>query len=677
MLELVLAGGLITFSPSRDGVTRIEIDCAQRAERPINRLLFGKFTEHLGRNIYNGMWAQILQNASFADWSYFRPLWARAAREGRTSDYPMDRVLAAYERGLACWWLPYGEPGATYLLDWVAPFSGETSQRIVAPPSGAETGVAQVVYLPAHRVSAYTATLHARGQAGALRVSLVKEDAQETLASAIVKGIHEDWASFEAKLTVPEGALRRGERVEFRVGLVGGGRVHLDQVFLFPDDHISGFDPDVVRLLRESSLPLLRYPGGNFASGYHWKDGVGPIRRRPVRLNRAWSMAEPNHVGTDEFMAFCAAVGCEPMICVNAGDGAPQEAAQWVEYCNGGPDTEFGRMRAENGHTEPYGVRYWEIGNELYGAWQIGHCTPEEYAERYEAFRRAMLAADPGLLLIANGQSLAWNGPLVERKGGIVRSLSLHTLTGGGARRQTDAEKVFRALMGYTATYDHLLQALREQAARTIPDPKVAITELQVFTNVPHLPTNATQTESLFLAGILHSALRQGDLVELITHSALVNHGGGLRKERETVYPNPVHWVSHLYGNLPDATLVRTATSGETFDAEVEGLPKVTGAPLLDAVGALSQDGSRLIVLAINRDPSRAVEAVVQVEGFTPAGITEAQTVAGEGYTSRNTYDHPDAVRLERSEVQVEGPAFKVTFPPHSVTALTLKRKRE
>ncbi len=673
MLELVLAGGLITFSPSRDGVTRIEIDCSRRAERPINRLLFGKFTEHLGRNIYNGMWAQVLQNPSFVDWSYFRPIWARE-REGRASDYPMDRVLAAYERGLGCWWLPYGEPNATYLLDWVAPFSGETSQRIFAPPSGVETGVAQVVYLPAHRIRAYTATLHARGQAKALRVSLVKEGAQETLAEAVVQGVGEDWASFEARLTVPEGALRRGERVEFRVGLVGGGRVHLDQVFLFPDDHISGFDPDVVRLLRESRLPLLRYPGGNFASGYHWKDGVGPVHRRPVRLNRAWSMVEPNHVGTDEFMAFCAAVGCEPMICVNAGDGAPQEAAQWVEYCNGGPGTEFGRMRAENGHPEPYDVRYWEIGNELYGAWQIGHCTPEEYAERYEAFRKAMLAVDPGLLLIANGQSLAWNAPLVERKGGIVRSLSLHTLTGGGARRQTDAEAVFRALMGYTATYDLLLQALREQAARTVPDPRIAITELQVFTNVPHLPTNATQTESLFLAGVLHSALRQGDLVELVTHSALVNHGGGLRKERETVYPNPVHWVSHLYGNLPEAALVRTATSGETFDAEVEGLLKVTGAPLLDAVGALSQDGGSLILLAINRDPSRSIEAAVQVEGFTPAAIAGAQTVAGEGYMSRNTYDHPDAVSLERSEVQVEGPTFKVTFPPHSITALTLSR---
>ena len=485
---------LFSFMPSTDDKARIQVDCTWRADRPINRLLFGKFTEHLGRNIYNGMWAQILQNSSFADWSYFSPLWNQA-QSRHASEFPLDRMLAAYECGLACWWLPYGSAAATYLIDWVEPFNSATSQRIEIPAAAPETGIAQAIYLPAHRIRSYTASFHARGQTDSLHISLLEENTGATLARATVEGIDSEWKSFSAQLTIPQESLAPGTRVEFRIGLVDGSRIWLDQVFLFPDDHISGFDPDIIHLLKESKLPLLRYPGGNFVSGYHWMHGIGPLHQRRVRANPAWATIESNHVGTDEFMAFCRAVDCEPMICVNAGNGTPEEAASWVEYCNGSTATPNGQRRAENGHPEPYDVRFWEIGNEIYGGWQIGHCTAEEYAERYTAFRRAMLAVEPDIQLIANGQTLDWNRPLVERKGDQVRSLSLHTLIGGQAREEQDPEAVYRALMAYTTQYDEQLRQLRHQASTTIADVSIAITELQVFTNVPHLPTNATQTE--------------------------------------------------------------------------------------------------------------------------------------------------------------------------------------
>jgi len=360
---------LFVSIPSEDGTARISVDCARRADRPITRLLFGKFTEHLGRNIYSGMWAQILQNSSFADWSFFRHVWNWARNRHHAADFPLDQMLAAYERGLACWWLPYGSETAEYLIDWTDPFNSDTSQRLIVPPGVPETGVAQTVYLPVHRVRSYTASFHARGRAGALRISIVDEKSRKTLADSTVENLGSAWQPFAAKLAIPKGALFPGTRVEFRLGLVGAGQVWLDQVFLFPDDHVSGFDPDVVRRCREARLPLLRYPGGNFASGYHWTHGIGPLHKRRVRPNPAWPVIEPNHVGTDEFMAFCRAADCEPMICVNAGSGTPQEAARWVEYCNGDTSTHNGNLRAQNGHPEPYDVRYWEIGNELYGGW--------------------------------------------------------------------------------------------------------------------------------------------------------------------------------------------------------------------------------------------------------------------------------------------------------------------
>ena len=665
---------LFSSIPSTNDEARIQVDCTRRADHPLNRLLFGKFTEHLGRNIYNGMWAQILQNSSFADWSYFSPMWNRAQSRHAT-EFPLDRMLAAYERGLACWWLPYGSASATYLIDWVEPFNSATSQRIEVPAAAPETGIAQAIYLPAHRMHSYTASFHARGKTNSLHISLIEEHTGATLASATVEGIDSEWKSFSAQLTIPEESLAPGTRVEFRIGLVDGSRIWLDQVFLFPDDHISGFDPDIIHLLKESKLPLLRYPGGNFVSGYHWIDGIGPLHQRQVRANPAWATIESNHVGTDEFMAFCRAVDCEPMICVNAGNGTPEEAAGWVEYCNGNTATPNGAQRAENGHPEPYDVRFWEIGNEIYGGWQIGHCTAEEYAERYTAFRRAMLAVEPDIQLIANGQTLDWNRPLVERKGDQVRSLSLHTLIGGQAREEQDPEAVYRALMAYTTRYDEQLQQLRDQASTTIADASIAITELQVFTNVPHLPTNATQTESLFLAGIIHSALRQDNLVEMITHSALVNHGGGLRKEREIAYANPVHWVSHLYGNLPAAFVVRSIVEGPTFAAAIEGIATGEDFPVLDVVATLSAAEDQLILLVINRHPCESVSTTIEIEGFTPASQAEVQSVSGDGYMAKNTWEEPDAVRLERSLIAVDGTAPQLTFAPHSVTALTLVRR--
>ncbi len=661
------ADPLIQIKPT-DSEARVFIDCNRKADKPINRNLFGKFTEHLGRNIYNGMWAQILENTSFADWSFFSQVWTPDA--DRLKDPDIERHRSAYEKGIAYRWLPCGSEDATYLIDWLNPYNSCTSQKITVP--GSEAGIRQSIYLPAHRTLGYTASFYARGQAESIRISLAKASSGQVLEEADVTGLTDDWSAYTADLQLPADSLERGEPVEFRISLPNRGQVWIDQVFLFPDDHLSGFDPDVIRMLKESRLPLLRYPGGNFVSGYHWRDGIGPLERRPVLPNPAWPIIEPNHVGTDEFIDFCRAVGCEPLICVNAGNGTPQEAADWVEYCNGGTDTPNGALRAEYGHPEPHNIRYWEIGNELYGRWQIGHCTPEEYAERYEAFHAAMLRVDPELLIIANGQSLEWNKPLVKRKGKIVRSLSLHTLTGGGARREKDAEAVYLSLMGYIASYDDKLEELKAQAAPYNPDVKIAVTEHQIMCGVPHLPTNATQAESLYLSGALHSAMRQGDLVEMFTHSALVNHGGGLKKEREIVYPAPVHWVSYLYGNLPEATLVHSLTSSPTFTANIKSIMTESNLPYIDALAAVSDNG--LIILAQNRHPTEEIEITCELSNFDPANTAELQTIAGESYMSRNDRNSPNEVAIDMREIPIGGSNFKISLSPHSVNAVMINQ---
>ncbi|MCP5109506.1 MAG: hypothetical protein GY953_01585, partial [bacterium] len=299
-----------------------------------------------------------------------------------------------------------------------------------------------------------------------------------------------DWGRHSLALEVDRTGIPKGAPLLIRIELLTPGTVSLDQVFLFPEDNLDGFDPDIVSMLKESRLPLLRFPGGNFVSGYHWEDGIGDVNSRPTRTNPAWGGFEPNHVGADEYMKLCQRIGAEPLICVNAGNGTAREAANWVEYLNGSTETKYGALRASNGHPEPYNIKLWEIGNELYGKWQVGYCTPEEYAARYAAFHKAMSAVDPTIRFQAIGQSEEWIAPLLRSSPGIVETLAIHELPGGGTPADAPPDEVFEELMANIETFRAKLLGLAARMRDAGLTPKLAITEAQIFTNKRTLPTN-------------------------------------------------------------------------------------------------------------------------------------------------------------------------------------------
>jgi len=657
----------------------IEVFPARRAVERVSRLLYGKFCEHLGSNIYNGIWAQVLRNPGFEPWRLFGND-AQIAHKlaGLEREFQVKGLAASQKRGVAFPWAPCGQGEATFEQDKQEPFNSETSQRIevTSLPKDATAGVAQPLCLPLHRTRDYEFRIAFRGRRGGedLVVALRRGTPDgERLDGVIFRELPNRWLRSKARLVIPEGRYERGEVFFLTIALPSPGTVWLDEAELFPADHVGGFDPDAVRLWREGRLPILRYPGGNFASGYHWQDGVGPREKRRTTFNRAWNQPEPNHVGTDEFMAYCRAVGCEPFICVNAGDGTPEEAAAWVEYCNGAPTTRYGRLRADNGHPEPYGVRVWQVGNEIWGNWQIGHCSREEYAERYERFHKAMKAADPTIHIIACGQDLNWNEPLVTRKGKLVESVSIHSLMGGGLRNTNDALGAFESLMAYPTAYEAVLDALRKQMAPHVAKPTIAITELQLFTNQPQLPNNSEIAEALFLAGIIHTAIRTGGLVELITHTANMNHGGGLRKNREIVYPNPVYFTSKLYATQPGVWPVGIRVTTPTADVPARGgLPAVPQSPYLDAIALLAEAGDALVLLVVNRHPDKAIPATIRLNAFAARPEAGVQTIRGTGYRDRNTWQEPERVRLHDETRRLGGQPF--SFDPCSVTALTFRK---
>jgi alpha-N-arabinofuranosidase len=210
----------------------------------------------------------------------------------------------------------------------------------------------------------------------------------------------------------------------------GRGRVWVDQVSLMPGDAVDGVRADVFQRIKAVRPGFLRWPGGNVAQDYHWMWGIGPRDERTTWTNLSWgNELEPSDFGTDEYLQFCHNLGATPTLVVNVdGRGATaQEAVAWVEYVNGSADSHYGALRAQNGHPQPYAVKYWEVGNEIYGGWVRGHSDAQTYARNFNRYQTAMRAVDPGIKLIAVGDNdLNWDRTVLEIAGQNLDYLALH-----------------------------------------------------------------------------------------------------------------------------------------------------------------------------------------------------------------------------------------------------------
>jgi alpha-L-arabinofuranosidase len=688
--------------------TRAElaVDVSMHSDRPISPLLYGKFCEHLGGNIYNGMDAQIVRNPTFGSWpfgggdapdgGYVASLGVEEARKVLSHRLEawcvqdVERLVEAYEDSGALLWHRIGPRERVRLSPDIGP-NGCRAQRVEILGEGSSCGIGQWLYLP-HRTRGYEFRVVARAAEpveATLSLASAGAGAGPEIAAAPAKlSIGADWTVVTGRLTLPAGGADDGPWV---LGLVAptGANVVLARVLLRPDDHLDGADPDIIARLREAHLPLLRWPGGNFVSGYHWSDGVGPADLRPTRTNPAWACLETNLFGTDEFLAFCRNVGCEALICVNAGTGTPAEAAAWVEYCNGSPETPMGRRRAENGHPQPYSVRYWEVGNELYGRWQVHWTTPGGYADRYCRFAEAMRTADPSMRLLAcgHGSGTDWDRTLIERAGKDLRCITHHVLMGGEVDEAVGGEDVFHAFL---ASPGGIVAGYRANAERMgaagVEEPRVAVTELQMFAHRPHrpgqaqtapIPTPATISEALYDALFLHEFIRAGDLVELFTHTGTVNHGGGLRKTRERVWANPAHYGHVLGVALAGATpvAVRLVCGTVSSRRAVGPLAPAEEMPVLDALAALSEDGASLLVMLVHRSATTgAVSLTLDLGDFPAAGSAEVVQLAGESFADENTPEEPERISPKQSTLPVTKGRAELVVPPFSLTRLRFSR---
>jgi len=369
------ARGQITVSEPIPKTVTLDINAAAPLGDAIPRTIFGTFLEPIGNSTYNGLWAEILENPSFE-----AGLWSPQKISDMLHDRP--ELRQAGDLGIPPPWEPLdARQGNRYEVHDGDAANSFQSLRVFAVP-GEPTGIRQKVYLPIHRTLTYEASFYAKHLSGATAVTLALRirDSGEVIASQEVHADSPDWKKYSVNLSVPEGKLHRLDPADFVVQLPGDERVELDQLSLMPADAIDGLDPDAVAMAKAMNTPLVRF-GGNFTSSYHWTDGVGPRDKRISMLNNSWGIPEYNTFGTDEFLNFCRLIGAQPQVALNLGSGTAQEAADWVRYVNQ--------------HWSIHSGLLWELGNELWGNWNLGYPTRDQLAQRTLDFSKAIRSVDP------------------------------------------------------------------------------------------------------------------------------------------------------------------------------------------------------------------------------------------------------------------------------------------
>ena len=445
-----------------------------------------------------------------------------------------------------------------------------------------------------------------------------------------------------------------------------------------------GFRADVIEALKKIRTPVVRWPGGCFASAYHWKDGVG---KRTAVFDKAWRVEEPNTFGTDEFVEFCRAVGAEPYICTNAGSGTAEEMSDWVEYCNLREAGPWARMRRENGYPEPHNVRYWSIGNENYGSWEIGAKSAEEWARYVTEAAKMMRRPDAEIQLsAASTPLLEWNTKMLEQAGRHLDWISIHQYCVRGTPSYETCVAAIGRAEKTIGKAEHILGALDllgkirisfdewnlrgwHHPSFVAPDPNLSERDEN------DVNSTYTMADAVFTGAFLNTCLRHCRTVGMANFSPVVNTRGAIFTHSEGIVLRSTYHVFDLYANHTSAevldTLVRTPTYSVTHDGG-----ETVDVPIIDAVATLDRDRGRLDVTIVNSHEDRPADCEIELRGARAEGEATLRTVCGDSADSYNDIDRPEDVRLVSQTLRVQPERFTVSLPPHSVSALELTAGR-
>ena len=440
-----------------------------------------------------------------------------------------------------------------------------------------------------------------------------------------------------------------------------------------------GFRKDVMDAARGLGVSILRWPGGNFASGYNWKDGIGPKNQRPVRADLAWHALESNRFGTDEFLRYAERIGAEPYICINLGLGSIDDARHWVEYTNETRDTAWARARRQNGRAEPWNVKYWALGNEIDGPWQLGHKSAEEYSRVALEAAKAMRAVDRDIKLIASGSSnygasadwIGWNRTVLNTLRNTIDYIAIHTYI---ANRENDFER----FMAWSQTIDRYIDVtagLIRQAQATQQNPRpfyIAYDEWNVWYRTGEkegLEEIYNFEDALAMGLFFNSFFRHADVVKMANLAQMVNVIAPMMTNKDGLFLQPTYFPIAEYSKQRGNTAVDAWVSAPTYRVG-------TRPPLgyLDVSASFNPKTRELFVNVLNRSKDRDLATRIENQEGELLPDAAVWELNHPDLKATHTFGDDRKIRpaTRRVRLALADGGFTHTCPAHSLTMLRL-----
>jgi len=444
----------------------------------------------------------------------------------------------------------------------------------------------------------------------------------------------------------------------------------------FADEN--GFRKDFIALIRELNVPVIRWPGGNFVSGYNWEDGIGPKDKRPARLDIAWNRIETNQMGTDEYVKFCKLIGAENFVCINAGTGTLDDARHWVEYCNYPKGTYYSDLRIKYGNEQPFKVKYWALGNEIDGPWQLGHKSKEDYVKFASEAAKLMQLVDKDIKIVASGSSnyplvtsdydpkdgwIDWNDYVLDRMVGSIDYISIHRYATQALRGLQDQQS-FANQMSLGCEIDKLIKITKGLIEKAM---EKSGSKRPVYISFDEYSARGNNlTGSLMLAQHLNSFIRNADVVKMANLTFLTGLAG---ISPEGVYKNTLFYPFYLYSKNCLGISLDVLTLCEKYNTAL-----FKDIPYLDVSASLNESKKAVILNVINKHETKAIPADILLQSGDYTGIAKAHEINGESLNSSNSATKEE-VKIVTKELKFKGNSIRYTFPAHSLTQLEIVLK--
>ena len=465
-----------------------------------------------------------------------------------------------------------------------------------------------------------------------------------------------------------------------------------------------GFRTDVIKEVHDLGVPLVRYPGGNFVSGYHWLDGVGPKKDRPAVLDRAWNSLETNQFGTNEFVTWARAVGTEPLFGLNFGTASAEDAAALVEYCNVADGTKWSNLRRAHGYEQPHNVKYWCVGNEMDGTWQIGHMEARDYGLKAADAARQMRALDPTIKLIACGSSgpfqptyIEWDRTVLEECYDVVDGISLHRYFGNTEENSNDSAKYLAMNMGMDRQIKEIVAVCDTVRAHKRSGKQLFLSfdEWNVWYRArdgdyanghgkaaQHLLEEPYNLEdAVLVGGLANSLIRHSDRVKVACLAQLVNVIAPITTNedgilRQTIF-YPYAWaLKYAHGRAlslaPEGPTYEVAALGRPIESGGLSIPGFGDVRYLDVAAVHNEEKGTATLLIMNRDLHNEQELEIDWHDLTPTKVLAFETITGPDLKAGNTFAEPKKVTPQTLESPKVGTKMTVKLPARSYSVLSL-----